>query len=130
VPGLALGPRDRRPQRARGRQPGYNLWAGKEQSTTNYRNGYIDEKLQRVETSAIQQICDRAFYRRGTRWIDCQSVLEQKLEPDERVELGSPRWFELVRELERTGTSGVLSLPGEVLLRVQGKNVLVTTTGC
>ena len=105
---------------------GCNLWAQKGQVTSNYRNAYLDEQLRPVETAAIQQVCDRAFWKRGDRWIDGRSVLNHRLEPDERVEYGTPRFAELLQQLVAEGRAGVLSLGGEVLLELAGKNVLVT----
>ena len=107
---------------------GQNLWHQKGQTHANPRNSYLDENLKRVELSTIQQVCDRAFFKRGERWVDSNSVLKQRLEPDERVEVGSPRFFALLRRLEAEGKSGVLSLRGEILLDLGDKNVLVTAT--
>lgn len=104
---------------------GWNIAAQKLQSSANARNYYVDHELEVVETNAVQQVCDRAFFRRGDRWIDGNSVLLQKLEPDERIELGSERFFALLRRLEGERRSGVLSLQGEILLEVDGKNVLI-----
>ena len=73
-------------------------------------------------------MCDRAFFRRGDRWVDGNSVVNQHIEPDERVAFASARFFELKDHLEAQGRSGVLSLRGEILLDVDGKNILVTTT--
>jgi hypothetical protein len=87
---------------------------------------YLDASMQAVETGEIQQVSDRAFWKRGERWIDGQSVLNQRLEPDERIERGSSRCVELQRELEAQGRGAVLSLRGEVLLEIAGRNVLVT----
>lgn len=103
-----------------------NLWAMKQQAVANPRNCYFDAQMAMVETAAVQQVCDRAFFRRGQRWIDGNSVLQQRLEPDQRIEVGSDEFFALVRRLERDHRHGVLSLAGEVLLQVDGKNVLVT----
>jgi Ca-activated chloride channel family protein len=105
---------------------GCNLWVQKGQERSNYRNVYLDQNLQAVETTEIQQVCDRAFWRRGQRWIDGQSVLNRRLEPDERVEHGSTRFHELRRQLEAEGRGAVLSLPGELLIEHAGRNVLVT----
>jgi Ca-activated chloride channel family protein len=105
---------------------GQNIWFQKGQSYGNPRNGYLDVDNNRVEMTTIQQVCERAFFKRGERWVDGNSVLKQRLEPDERVELGSPRFFELLRRLEAEGRNGVLSLRGEILLDLGDKNVLVT----
>jgi Ca-activated chloride channel family protein len=104
---------------------GANLWGGKGQQRENRFNAFLNDKLERVETTTVQQICDRAFYKRGARWIDSRIVLGQRLEADETVELGSERFAALQQQLESQGRAGVLSLPGEVLVEVAGKNILV-----
>lgn len=105
---------------------GTNLWAQKGQTCANPRNAFLDHNLAVVETTGVQQVCDRAFLRRGERWIDGNAVVAQRLEPDRRVALGSEEYFELVRRLQGERRTGVLSLGGEILLEVDGKNVLIT----
>jgi Ca-activated chloride channel family protein len=105
---------------------GSNLWTQKTQERANYRNSWFDQNMQPVETTAIQQICDRAFFRRGERWIDGNSVVNKRLDADERVEFGSDRYEALRKRLEGEGRGGVLSLRGELLLEVDGKNVLIS----
>ena len=105
---------------------GGNLWAQKTQERANYRNMWVDQNMQPVETTAIQQICDRAFFRRGERWIDGNSVVNKHLDADERVEFGSDRYEALRKRLEGEGRGGVLSLRGELLLEVDGRNVLIS----
>ena len=104
---------------------GRNLWAQKSQSCANYKNAWLDPNMQVVETTAIQQMCDRAFFHRGDRWIDSRSVVNQRLQPDEHVAFGSVRFQALLQKLEAEGRGGVLSLHGELLLEVDGKNVLI-----
>lgn len=101
-----------------------NIWNQKGQTFANPRNGYIDHNLNRVELSQALQVCDRAFFKRGNRWIDGNSVIAQSLKPDEFVEFASVRYFELTRRLASEGRSGVISLKGEILLALDGKNVL------
>lgn len=108
---------------------GCNIWAQTTQTVANPRNAWLDSNLQRVETAGVQQVCDRAFFRRGERWIDGNSIVAQHLGVDERVEFGSARYTALRRELEAAGRVGVLALRGEVLLEVAGKNILVTPVG-
>jgi len=107
---------------------GCNINQKKAQSWANPRNSYLDENLDYVELSSIQQVCDRAFFRRGNLWVDGNSVVNKRLTPDERIELGSERFFELMRRFEAEGKSGILSLRGEILLDLDGKNVLVTAS--
>ena len=105
---------------------GDNLWQQKSQERANYYNCWLDEDRRTVATTAVQQLCDRAFFRRGDRWIDGNSVAAGKIEPDRRVPFGSERFFALLRRLEAEGRAGVLSLRGEILLEVDGENVLVS----
>ncbi|MCA8965363.1 MAG: VWA domain-containing protein [Planctomycetes bacterium] len=105
---------------------GTNLWAQKGQTRANYFNGYLDQNLNLVQTVAVQQVRDCAFYKRGDRWIDSRSVLGKRVEPDEQVQFGSPRYLEVQLALQREGRAAVLSLQGEVLLQLDGRNVLVT----
>jgi len=107
---------------------GQNLWFQKGQTHANPYNAYLDADQNRVEVRGIQQVCDRAFFRRGNRWVDGNSVVNQRIEPDERVPFASARFFELQDRLASEGRGGVLSLRGEILLEVDGKNILVTTT--
>jgi hypothetical protein len=102
-----------------------NLWAMKQQVAANPRNEWLDSQLKPVETTTVQQVCDRAFLQRGMRWIDGNSVLRQQLEPDERVEVGSAAYFALATRLAAQNRVGVLSLHGEILLDVDGKNILI-----
>ena len=104
---------------------GSNLWAQKLQACANPRNAFLDQSLTVVETTSVQQVCDRAFLRRGDRWIDGNAVIAQRLEPDSRVEFGSSDYFALVHRLQGERRTGVLSLGGEILLEVDGKNVLI-----
>ncbi|MBL8734214.1 MAG: VWA domain-containing protein [Planctomycetes bacterium] len=104
---------------------GCNLWSQKQQATLNPRNVYLDQNLTAVSTANMFQVCDRAFYRRGDRWIDGNSVVRQQVEPDERVAFASERFFQLVRRLEGEGRAGVLAMRGEILLELDGKNILV-----
>ena len=105
---------------------GSNLMQQQVQACANPRNVYLDASMNRVEIDSIQQVCDRAFLRRGDRWIDGNAVLRQRLEPDERIHLGSTEFFALRARLEREHRAGVLALPGDVLLEVDGRNVLIT----
>lgn len=108
---------------------GANLWAQKAQVHGNYRNRFLDDALVPVETTGVQQIVDRAFYKRGERWIDSNCVLERHVAPDETVEFGSVRYLELRQRLFAEGRAALLSLPGDVLVRIDGRNVLFRA-GC
>ncbi|MCP3902680.1 MAG: hypothetical protein GY715_03510 [Planctomycetes bacterium] len=100
------------------------------QAVLNYRNSFVDERLERVEFDAVRQVNDLAFFRRGARWVDSRLVtLAGAIEPHETVMIGSERYRQLVRRLERSGRHGVLALNGNILLLVDDRIVLVTG-GC
>jgi Ca-activated chloride channel family protein len=95
------------------------------QTVLNGRNGYYDEKMNRVEVSAVQQMNDRAFYQRGNRWVDSRIVNEGKeMKPDKEIEIGSAEYMKLAERLAKEGRAGSVSLKGEIMLEVDGKRIL------
>ena len=108
---------------------GSNLAALQTQFCANTRNVWLDTNMNAVQVDTVQQVCDRAFLRRGSTWIDGNSVVRQRLAPDRTIAFGSPEFFALARRLEGERRVGILSLGGEILLDVDGQNVLVTAAG-
>ena len=106
----------------------FNRQAQRAQSTLNYRNDYYDQNMDRVATAVVQQVNDRAFFHRGKQWIDSQAVGDaaKGLTPDRTVAFGSPEYWTLVEQLVRENRQGVASLSGDLLLRIDGRNVLIT----
>lgn len=90
----------------------------------NSRNFYWDANLNRVEVTTVQQIADRAFFRKGKRWVDSR-LLERKAPPDRVVRFGTEAFKALVHGLTGAGRQGCVSLKGEILLEVGGKSILV-----
>ena len=109
---------------------GINFNWQKGQTTLNYTNGYVDDRLRRVEITSVQQMCDLAFFRRGNRWIDSRLIgVAEWIQPHQTLMIGSREHFDLLRRLVGQGRQGVLSLTGEILLEVDGRAVLITD-GC
>lgn len=98
----------------------------KGQVVMNYDNGYYDAAMNRVSITTVQQVNDRAFYRRGNSWVDGE-VLSQgaAIKPDRIVEFGTPEFRELVSRLSAQGRQGSISLSGDILMMLDGKAVLV-----
>ncbi|MEZ5962690.1 MAG: VIT domain-containing protein [Planctomycetota bacterium] len=94
---------------------------GKEQTVLNPSNCYFDGNLARVETTAVQQICDRAFFRRGNQWIDGRLLSAGNLQPVRTIQFGSPEHLQLVHKLASENRAGTLSLTGEIVLRIDGE---------
>ena len=104
---------------------GENLWRQKGQTVANPRNYYFDRHMNKVAIGNIQRVCDRAFLKRGRLWIDGNSVVAKTLTPDRTVQFATADYFMLVRRLERQQKAGLLSLGGDILLNLDGENVLV-----
>lgn len=105
---------------------GRNFNAHKVAASLQTCNSFWSEHGEEVRAAGVQQVCDRAFYARGGRWIDAELVLgEAPLAPDEVVSFGSERHRELLLRLEGEGRQGLLALPGEILLHLDEKKVLV-----
>ncbi len=102
-----------------------NRLALKTQICLNISNNRLDENLNQVEVAAVQQVSDRAFYRRGARWIDSRLVNRKIAEPDREVEFGSSEFKTLLERLTRDGRQGCVSLRGDILMTVDGETVLV-----
>ena len=77
----------------------------------------------------VQQMADRAFFKRGSQWIDSRVAAQNEaVEPDETITFGSEQHIALLRELIGEGRQGVLSLRGDILLLHNGRNILVQNT--
>ena len=111
---------------------GLNFNAQKVQSCSNAAsNAYFDDKLNRVEIASVQQVCDRTFYKRGERWIDARLIgpsqqgQHDTLQPDQIIDFGSPEHLALLHTLITQNRQAVLSLNGDIVIRVEGRNILV-----
>ena len=103
-----------------------NMSTQRTQSNANRSNFFLTQNMERVEITNVQQITDRAFFRRNNRWVD-SSVLdrEKDLKPDQTIEFGTPEFYKLVDRLVSEGRQGILALSGEMLLSIDGKTVLI-----
>jgi len=96
------------------------------QTSGNRRNEFYDANMNRVQITEVQQINDRAFFRRGNRWVDAEAInSDDGIEPQRTVVAGSPEFTQLLQRLVTENRQGAVSMSGEVLLRVDGRNILV-----
>ena len=103
-----------------------NLVSQKNQASLNGRNRYLDANLGSAEITTVQQVSDRAFFRRGERWVDSRLVGDgDNKEPERTIEFGSPEFRKLAARLAADGRQGSISLQGDILLLVGGERVLV-----
>jgi len=103
-----------------------NLIRQKEQKVLNARNYYLDAAMKPVSIQAVQQINDRAYYRRGGRWVDSRLVNQRtEVKPARVIEFGSEEFMKLVRRLAGKNRQGCVALGGDVLLLFDGEPVLI-----
>jgi len=103
----------------------FNKQSQADQKCLNYGNVFLDEKLNLVSISSVQQVNDRTFYRRDNRWVDSRVLEQEKVQPKRTIEIGSDEFMKLAERLAKEGRQGCVSLRGEVLLQVDGEMVLV-----
>lgn len=97
----------------------------REQQCLKLRNDYWDAKMNRVSVSTVQQVNDRAFYKRGNRWVDSALADKASAAPLKTVEFGSNEFGQLATKLAAQNRQGCVALSGEILLEVDGESVLV-----
>jgi Ca-activated chloride channel family protein len=94
------------------------------QAQLNYRNRFWNGDAQLVQSSAVQQVCDRAFFASGERWVE-GGLVGKEARVATIVEWGSDAHRRLLDELIAEGRAGVLSLHGEILLDHRGQTILI-----
>jgi Ca-activated chloride channel family protein len=105
---------------------GVNFNDRKWQGALNGSNRYVDEHLNTVSFRDVRQAADRSFFKRGRTWIDGSLAGEAAPEePDRVIEYGSDEHLELVHALVLENRQAVLSLRGDIVLRVGGRTILV-----
>ncbi|MBS0187346.1 MAG: VWA domain-containing protein [Planctomycetes bacterium] len=95
-------------------------------------DGYASKDMSQVRITAVQNVAQNALYRRGkqgqTRWVEA-ALLEKELEaPEQVVAFGTPDYAAIAHRLAETGQAGYVAMPGEVLVLVDGKRVLLQNT--
>jgi Ca-activated chloride channel family protein len=106
-----------------------NIAGQKKQQVLNRRNEFFDAQMNAVQVTTVQQVADRAFYRRGQRWIDSRIVNTAKSStPDRTIEFGSDAFWDLLRRLVREDRAGCVALTGDIVLQVGGETVLIQSS--
>ena len=75
----------------------------------------------------MQQVNDRAYFKRGEFWVDSQigQGSAAAITPDRVVEIGTLEFSKLVDQLAADNRQGCFALSGQLLLNVDGQSVLV-----
>lgn len=96
------------------------------QFRSNRLNAYWDHNMNRVQITRVQQMNDRAFFQRGNRWIDGNAINSKSgTKPHKTITIGSPEFLKLLDRLVAENRQGTLAMSGELLLHVDGRNILV-----
>ncbi len=107
----------------------FNNAAQREQVSLNIRNAFLDEQMDHVSIAEVQQVNDRAYFRRGKRWVDSRLVNnETEVKPTRIIEFGSPEFIELAEKLASQNRQGSIALSGDILLYIDGDAVLIRNT--
>lgn len=104
---------------------GVNFNGAKWAQVLNNRNERVAADLSTVTETNVQQVADRALFKRGIRWIDSRAIEDRQVEPDRVVEYGSAEHLALLHELVAEGRQSLLANGHEILVRHKGENVLV-----
>jgi Ca-activated chloride channel family protein len=95
----------------------------------NPRNIYFDEKMNPVESSGVQQVGDRAFWRNGNRWVEGRLMNKQRgkrqMKPSKVIQFGSEDYVDLVDRLSAEGRQGTVAMEGDILMELDGEEVLI-----
>jgi len=106
-----------------------NVQHAKVQQLLDGRNR-LDSKLAQIQLAPVQQVSDTAFFHRGNRWIEGSIVAaREKMSVDRTIEFGTPEFERLVDRLVRENRQSLLTVRGEILLRLDAQNVLVRNDG-
>ncbi len=103
-----------------------NIQGNRGQSWANRRNGFFDQNMKRIEISSVQQLGNRAFYKRGGNWVDASVLTRGKqVTVDERVTFGTPRFEQLFKQLLAEHNQAALALGDKTVIRVGGKTIQI-----
>ena len=108
---------------------GKNLDYGKKQKKVRLNNAWTNAENRREEAGKnVQQVADRAlfFSSKAKCWIEGRIVSgKSTLKIDAKVLYGTTEYEKVLNKLVAQGRQGVIARKGEILIHIEGKNVLV-----
>jgi len=107
-----------------------NIKALKSLTVLNLRNGYLGDKLERIEAPLVQQSNDRAYYRKDGAWVDSKLINAPTTpgKPAGRViAFGTADYFQLAERLVKDNRQAEIAMQGDLILQVDGETVRVET---
>lgn len=105
---------------------GINYNQRKVQQQLNLDNRFVNETLNETRIENVHQVADRGLFKRGDTWVDGRLVTDGgTLAPSRTIEFGSDDHRRLLENLCTSNRQALLSLPGQILLEVDGQSVLI-----
>jgi Ca-activated chloride channel family protein len=103
-----------------------NSRAALTQVTLNRLNRFVDGSMNEIQIASVRQLAGRAFFLRGATWIDSSLCLAgAPVVIDEHIQAGDARYLELLAALTSSGRPGLLSLTGNILLRMDDRVLFI-----
>jgi Ca-activated chloride channel family protein len=95
--------------------------------------GFINKDMKRETIGGVQNIAENTLYQRKApegqksqmRWVDARLLTQETEKPDQVVALGSPEYDIVAQQLIDLGQASYLAMPGEVLVLLNSKRVLL-----
>ena len=101
-----------------------NLWRQKATGNVDPTNGFVNGDLVQEEVAGVQQVADKAFYKRGKEWVDAALTLEEDAAapagPVKEIAVGSEEFRQLVDKLIAKQQQSCLALGNNLELVVDG----------
>ncbi len=101
-----------------------NLKQGKYQVYLNADNSFVQQDMTRAEFTTVQQVNDRAFYRRGNQWIDSR-LINKSQKPDKVIKVGTPEYEQLMKTLAEQNRQGCAAFKEDVMIEVNSQACLL-----
>lgn len=102
-----------------------NLWRQKGAERVDPSNRHLNARLVEERVEGVQQVADKAFYRRGDEWVDAVVIQQGEPADSRTVDIGSKEFHAVVDQLVAEGRQSCLALGPGLRVQAGGRNYLV-----
>jgi Ca-activated chloride channel family protein len=102
-----------------------NVWRQKEAARANPSNTYLNSQLVEERVEGVQQVADKAFYRRNQEWVDAVVIQQGGGDDAVPVAIGSKEFADLVDRLVVENRQSCLALGPNLRVQAGGRNYLI-----
>ncbi len=93
---------------------------------------YFNKEMKKVSTDGVQTVAQNTLYQRRqqgqARWVDSRLLEKETEKPDQTIAFGTKEYDLVAQRLIDTGQASYLAMPGEVLVLVDSKRILLQNT--